>query len=252
MSHQIYYDRAYIRVGDKYIPLVNSGSSNCFEVGFSGRQIGEKGWNVQNWLRSGQFLFTEDEIKAIARDYDSYNQECGMMYKSRNQCFAPGEMERWIINGMKRAYTVEEYVSFGNSFFVLDFSPDEIHDWKRHPFKTTADLLRILDELKDSKSLEIKLGYNREVYRPKTVKPPRKKLRVGDLPECYVLKGKHEANEIYFVNFTRNGGIRFYWHRPHNGSRVFKTERDAMKYLEKYNGRLGRYNFMPEKVENAA
>ena len=32
MSSEIYYDRAYIRVGDRFIPVVNHGSSNCFEI----------------------------------------------------------------------------------------------------------------------------------------------------------------------------------------------------------------------------
>lgn len=31
MSSEIYYDRAYIRVGDRFIPVVNHGSSNCFD-----------------------------------------------------------------------------------------------------------------------------------------------------------------------------------------------------------------------------
>ena len=31
MSSEIYYDRAFIRVGDRFIPVVNHGSSNCFD-----------------------------------------------------------------------------------------------------------------------------------------------------------------------------------------------------------------------------
>ena len=36
LAHQMcirdsYYDRAYIRVGDRFIPVVNHGSSNCFD-----------------------------------------------------------------------------------------------------------------------------------------------------------------------------------------------------------------------------
>ena len=31
MSSEIFYDKAFIRVEEKYIPVVNHGSSNCFE-----------------------------------------------------------------------------------------------------------------------------------------------------------------------------------------------------------------------------
>ena len=44
MSSEIYYDRAFIRVGDRFIPVVNHGSSNCFDltptVGRSRKSIG--------------------------------------------------------------------------------------------------------------------------------------------------------------------------------------------------------------------
>ena len=33
MSSEIFYDKAFIRVDDRYIPVVNHGSSNCFEIG---------------------------------------------------------------------------------------------------------------------------------------------------------------------------------------------------------------------------
>ena len=187
MSYEIYYDRAFISVGSNYIPLVNSGSSNCFEYGFGGRSICEKAWNVLNWKRGGRFMFTAAEVGEIARDYDEYNQESGMMYKSRHRAFDNSEMERWIINGMKRAYTVEEYVSFGNSLYVLDYSKGRSSEWERHYFATTDELLGILGRLKDTRSLEIKLGNNREAYRPKGQGAPRSKRRTCDLDSYYTL-----------------------------------------------------------------
>ena len=32
MSSEIFYDKAFIRVDDRYIPVVNHGSSNCFDL----------------------------------------------------------------------------------------------------------------------------------------------------------------------------------------------------------------------------
>ena len=31
MSSEIFYDRAFIRIGEKFIPICNHGSSNCFD-----------------------------------------------------------------------------------------------------------------------------------------------------------------------------------------------------------------------------
>ena len=38
MSSEIFYDKAFIRVEEKYIPVVNHGSSNCFEFDSRGRE----------------------------------------------------------------------------------------------------------------------------------------------------------------------------------------------------------------------
>ena len=249
MSYQIYYDRAFIRAGDKFIPLANSGSNNCFQYVFR-REVPEKNWNVLNWKHETQFLFTESEIKDIARVYDEYNQESGMMYKSRNRCFASGEFERWVINGMKHAYTVEEYVSFGNGFFVLDYSAKETKDWKRHNFKTTDELLNILDELKDIRSKEIKLRDNRDVYRPKTKRAPKKVLRASDLSEYYILKGEYNGSLLYFIKLNKKGGFQYLSYFTGGLIKVFKTEKNALAYLKKYQWALKQYNFIPEKIVN--
>lgn len=252
MSYEIYYDRAFICVEDKYIPLVNSGSNNCFDINLRGREICEKNWSVLNWKHKKQFLFSADEIKDIARQYDLYNQECGMMFKSRNVCFGPGEFERWVINAMKRAYTVEEYVGFGNGFYVLDYSASETKEWTRHPFKTTDELLGILDTLKERPSLDIQLSYNREVYRPKTHRANPTHLRPGDLPEYYVLKGEIKGQTVYFAKLTKYG-FKYVWFCSSSAIKVFPIEKDALRYLTKYQDRLKLHtSFTPERIITAA
>jgi hypothetical protein len=249
MSYQIYYDRAFIRVGDKFIPLANSGSNNCWE--YSGnRDIPEKNWSVLNWKHEYQFVFSESEIKKLARIYDQHNQESGIDHKSRNQCFESGEFERWIINGMKNAYTVEEYVSFGNDFYVSDYSADDTRDWKKYSFKTTDGLLKILDDLKDIRSKDIKLGYNREVFRPKVKRASKKVLRAADLSEYYVLKGDYNERTIYFIKLNRKGGFKYLSYFTRSQIKVFRAEKDALAYLKKYQWVFEGYNFIPEKIIN--
>ena len=73
MSSEIYYDRAYIRVGDRFIPVVNHGSSNCFDFDACGREVPEKHWSVLNY--TFRHLFTEEEIRQIAAIYEAANSD---------------------------------------------------------------------------------------------------------------------------------------------------------------------------------
>lgn len=67
MSSEIFYDKAFIRVEEKYIPVVNHGSSNCFEFDSRGREIPEKTWSVLNHPYMERMLFTADEITELTR-----------------------------------------------------------------------------------------------------------------------------------------------------------------------------------------
>ena len=70
MSYQIYYDKAFIKVNDKFVPMVNSGSNNCWEVNYCNREIPEKNWSVLNYTMRSKVLFTADEIVEIAKRYE--------------------------------------------------------------------------------------------------------------------------------------------------------------------------------------
>ena len=97
MSSEIYYDRAYIRVGDRFIPVVNHGSSNCFDFDACGREVPEKHWSVLNYTFHGRQLFTEEEIRQIAAVYEAANSDNrDGIRKSRNRSFDVGEFGRWI------------------------------------------------------------------------------------------------------------------------------------------------------------
>ena len=65
MSSEIFYDKAFIRVGDKYIPVVNHGSSNCFEVTARGREIPEKYWSVLNYPHTGRYCLRQKKCRRL-------------------------------------------------------------------------------------------------------------------------------------------------------------------------------------------
>lgn len=166
MSSEIYYDRAYIRVGDRFIPVVNHGSSNCFDFDACGREVPEKHWSVLNYTFHGRQLFTEEEIRQIAAIYEAANSDNrDGIRKSRNRSFDVGEFGRWIMNGMKTAHTMEEYRACGNTVVVVEYAEPV---WKKHVVYTTKQLLDKLCEL-DGKPISVSFWDNRTVMHAKLV-----------------------------------------------------------------------------------
>ena len=68
MSAEIYYKKAYIKVGDKFIPMVNHGSTNCWELNWRGRHVPEKNWSVLGYGTNG-VLFSKTEMESLAKEY---------------------------------------------------------------------------------------------------------------------------------------------------------------------------------------
>ena len=46
MSSEIYYEKAFISIGNKFIPLVCHGSTNTYEFNWNGREVAERYWSV--------------------------------------------------------------------------------------------------------------------------------------------------------------------------------------------------------------
>jgi hypothetical protein len=164
MGYSIYYNRAFIRVGDQYVPLVCSGASNGADY-VGGRWVPEKDWSVLNWKRRDRVLFSGAEIREIAKDYERHSQENGMSYRSRYKPFAPGEFERWIISGMSRASTIEEYRSVGNVIQVVDYPNGMAERWRRQPFTNDEELRSLISQFSAGQEFDISFN-DREVIRP--------------------------------------------------------------------------------------
>ncbi len=157
MSSEIFYKKAFIKVGDGIIPLANHGSSNCFDL-VRGREVAEKGWHVLNHPHREKFIFSVEEMEEQASTYEEINtSNRGGTRKSRNTVFEIGEFGKWILAGVKNAKTIEEYVSYGNRFYVFVYS-----EKRKLPFQTTEELLKILEEYKGCRDLEISFENNRD------------------------------------------------------------------------------------------
>jgi hypothetical protein len=227
MSSEIYYDRAFICVNGLYIPLVNQGSNNSWTTNLNGRDIPVKGWQVLNWRNRSKLLYTEEEVRGIAADYEKISQESGSCLKTRNRRFEHGEFGRWIFRGLKSAFTIEEYVAAGNTLEIHDFSGD-YDDWKTYPFSSTETFLSLLEQLEGRPMLNIHFENRREVYRPlrSISKSPRPE-------EFYVLTKIVNSAEMIFCRLTRRS-LMFVKDIHDPRIRIFRRERDAFAYMERY------------------
>jgi len=216
MSYEIYYDRAFIRVGERFVPLVNKGSSNCWTMSLHGREIPEKNWQVLNWRQRSQLLFTEDEIRKTAEDYELISQDSGTCFRARNHPFGKGEFKRWI----------------------HDYSAKNMDDWKLYPFSTTAEFLNLLGQLKNSRLLNVHILDNRHVCRPHRKKESLKDYR--DQKEYFVLstmQGSQNNREVFFCKLTKHGYL-YTDESGYKSVRTFPTDGTAQNYILKHKDKL--------------
>lgn len=246
MSSEIFYDRAFIRVNDKFIPVVNLGSNNCFEISLSGREVPEKNWCCVSYPFKDRQIFTAEEIREIAEAHDEISRrDPGLIRRSRNKCFKDREFFRWFTGGMKTAHTVEEYTEFGNTVIVLDCSVDP---WRKIQIKTTEGLLQAIEAL-SGKSISVSFENNRKIFRPHA-RRIRNKTDYGSLPCYYVLKTeggnyycKRSSKRIWFTNKSNLDSLNSH-------IKKFKTEKEAVKYLDNNREIFEKYGMQPEKIEN--
>ena len=237
MSSEIYYDKAFISIGDKYIPLVCHGSNNTYEFNRNGREVAERYWAVLNRPYRGRSLFTSEEIQKIAETYEGFSQDNrGGMRKSRNCAFEAGEFQRWFLAGLKNAHTIEEYRQYGNSVVLTD-----LHTRKTTYVSATDSFLAELSCIGEQ-NVDIRFDSCRSFYHPPRVS---KQSKFDTLKQFYVLK----AWRGYFVKRTRHGVMTIRTDDPTVATvRKFRTEKAAQKYMEENKAYFSRVPFIVECV----
>mgnify|MGYP006913129494 FL=1 len=221
MSSEIFYAKAFIRAGDRFIPVANHGSSNCYDFDSRGREIPERHWSVLSYPFRGRLAFTAEEIKQIAAAYEEANTENrGGTCKSRNRAFEIGEFERWILAGLKSAHTVEEYRAYGNSVVVIDYE----RNWSKASIASTAELLSLLEQ-RESAHISIGFADDRHIFYPK-LSSRKQPFDFSALDRYYVL----QSEQSFFV---KRSSRRVWTALAAQADCVkkFKTEAEAQKYL---------------------
>lgn len=72
MSYRIYYRSQFVKTSRGFIPMVESGSSNCTQYNHNGREVRERDWHDIRLL-DGVDFYTEDEL---LRGVDDWKSEC--------------------------------------------------------------------------------------------------------------------------------------------------------------------------------
>ena len=221
MSSEIFYAKAFIRAGDRFIPVANHGSSNCYDFDSRGREIPERHWSVLSYPFRGRLAFTAEEIKQIAAAYEEANTENrGGTCKSRNRAFEVGEFERWILAGLKSAHTVEEYRAYGNSVVVIDYE----RNWSKASIASTAELLSLLEQ-RESAHISIGFAEDRHIFYPKT-SGRKQPFDFSALARYYVLQSeqgifvKRSSRRVWATLIAQAECVK-----------KFRTESEAQKYL---------------------
>ncbi len=221
MSSEIFYAKAFIRAGDRFIPVANHGSSNCYDFDSRGREIPERHWSVLSYPFRGRLAFTAEEIKQIAAAYEEANTENrGGTCKSRNRAFEIGEFERWILAGLKSAHTVEEYRAYGNSVVVIDYE----RNWSKASIASTAELLSLLEQ-RESAHISIGFADDRHIFYPKT-SGRKQPFDFSALDRYYVLQSeqgifvKRSSRRVWATLIAQAECVK-----------KFRTEAEAQKYL---------------------
>lgn len=243
MSSEILYDKAFIKVGDGYIPIVNQGSSNCFDFGLNGQQIPEKHWHILNFFCRSKVLFSEQEIIELADRMENLRKEGAPIMKSRYKGFEDGELRNWVLAGMKRAFTVEEYVKCGNTILLEDL---DINPHTTTVFTTAEQLLKLLEEKKNAKELDISYANSRMVYRPKKKKVDK---LVGKEKVYVLMKTDANGRERYFCRYRRKRYV-LATDSTLPFVRLFVSEKEAQRYLQKYREQLKSLGLSVKCIDN--
>ena len=239
MSSEIYYDKAFVSVGNRFIPLVCRGSTKTYEFNAHGREIAERYWSVLNLPYRGRLLFTSDEIQKIAETHEGFSSgNRGGMRKSRSSAFEAGAFQRWFLAGLKNAHTIEEYRQYGNSVVLT-----ARHTQKATYASTTEAFLTALSRIGEQNAA-IRFDSCRSFYHPPRVS---KQSKFDTLKQFYVLK----AWRGYFVKRTQHGVMTIRTDDPTVATvRKFRTERAAQKYMEENAPFFSRVPFSVECVRS--
>lgn len=238
MSYEIVYNKQFIKIDDKIIPLVLYGSNNCYTTSISGRDRRERSWNPMYYGRNIMIANTEEEIM------NRINSFCGGQYEEHfvynNKWVNDAGLIRFFKNGIKNAKTIEElieqYLISGLSGHLSVWNKLHNETENRTWISSSEDLRTFLtiaqtrlDNKTDDEEIYICLEYLVEKFEPRNKKHRTPKER---LTNYYAIK----VNGIGYLTKLTSRRIRYC--SLCSSTKQFKTEKEANKYVEKLKDRF--------------
>lgn len=244
MSYEIVYDKQFIKVntnnGNKYVPMVLSGSNNCYEWSNGGKERRARSWfpfsldgnllvdeSMVNkyWENSLEEIInrTNDTKNDIKKSFGYYTG----IYVNGNRNTSYGNIKGIFDTGMEKALTIEQLKGEGISVIVSTGWITKGSELK--PLSVTVEndnefigaINKLEEHVKDSKvSITVKFSGMHE-EKPKYI---RKKFFAK--PEKELIK----TNEVHVIKVS-------------NGTYVYKSHRGGFNYVwdagtAKYYGNL--------------
>lgn len=232
MSYSIVYNKQFLKIDEKIIPLVLYGSNNCYEPLPNGRQRRERQWYSLYFNgKNEQIAATEAEIMERVNsycdggEYQEYFMQNGKWVDDKG-------LLRFIKNGIKNAKTIEElkedYFFRGmQGYFSVWKEMDNTIESVANIY-SSDDLRKFLnaaqdrlDSREENEGIYICLHYYNEKFESR-VKPKERltdyfAIKIGTCDSYLVKQTSRRIKHTSLCNLTKQ----------------FKTEREANKYVER-------------------
>lgn len=183
MSYEIVYNRQFLRVDDKVIPLALHGSNNCYEMTYNGRERRERYWSPLYCDSNRLPIFSEDELMEYAQSLCNGSTE---HFVRNGKWIDDTRLIRFFRNGIKNAKTIEElkeeYYFHHLSGYLSVWNGGNNTVEGRSDIYSTEELKTFLSYAEDrinkrvdTEEIFVGLVYNPEKFEPREVKPRRAK-----------------------------------------------------------------------------
>ena len=259
MSHEIVYDRQFIKVSNnRILPIAYYGSSNCTEIGPSGVER-----RVRDWQTMGVHgLCTPEEFKQYWQDSrDSFVEHSRQDWPYNDGKFMSHiatrignkdsykDFTNWINTSIAKAITVEQLAELGKGITIIaQHSWDgkkvvEGYDNVKMTVYTEADFLELY-KLKISYStfiMRIGGSDNLAVNARKRFFPiVKKEKQIIELDKYFTIYveglgylSKHTSRGLKYNSFPK---------------KQYATEKQAQKLVDKYNEKYGSRTYTVEQI----
>lgn len=231
MSYEIVYNKQFLKIDGKIIPLVLHGSNNCYESLYNGRQRRDRNWNPFYIGSNKQIALLEtDLIKMVESlcdggEYQEHFMQNGKLIDDKG-------LIRFFQNGIKNAKTIEklkeDYFFMGmHGYFSIWKGMDNTIE-NRVEINSSDDLREFLDTAQnridnraEKEGIYVCLNYYNEKFecrvKPESIKDlledaewiENKLLEVGEaLNNLGEESGSMDREQFYnyiLENFTISG-----------------------------------------------